>query len=371
MRRPATASRIAAVSPASASRALDFRKRERADDVGAERDVERDPAVQPCDDRRRRRQREREAGGHEREPQEHRHRRLGQRVRGNTEQRQVPELQPEDRRRDESAARRHRDPEPKTARERTAREAAVDRRHDREDRRHGRERELEARVVDQVGVPRKQSGRRQQERIPGVAQPAAQPRERRERARDPCPNHRRLWADREHVSHDPGERPDLADPAREAEEPGEDEGPGRHQDDVLPAHGEEVVEARGPEVVAQLRREARSLAQDDAFQDGAPLTGQPGCDRTGEPAPEPIGDAAEASARGDLTPLVEVQNDVHALTTQTGPLVEAVLGARRCLDDGERVEDRPLRRRLGRREARARPARRPARRRSVARDREP
>ena len=49
----------------------------------------------------------------------------------------------------------------------------------REDRNHGGERQLESRVVDEIWVPLEQHDRGDQEHVPGIAQPAREPGERR------------------------------------------------------------------------------------------------------------------------------------------------------------------------------------------------
>ena len=92
------------------------------------------------------------------------------------------------------------------------------------------------------------------------------------------------------------------------------------------------------------------VAEHDPFEDRAAFSRETGRDRRGEPAAQAVGEAADASAPADLLPLVDVQDDVHAVAAQPGALVEPVLGPARRPDDGEHLEDRALRRRAAERE---------------------
>jgi hypothetical protein len=71
--------------------------------------------------------------------------------------------------------------------------------------------------------------------VPAVALACRQPGDRPERACDPRTDHGRLCADGEHVRRDPGECADLAEPPRQAHEPGEPEDADRDEHDVRPA----------------------------------------------------------------------------------------------------------------------------------------
>ena len=106
-----------------------------------------------------------------------------------------------------------------------------------------------------------------------------------------------------------------------------------------------MVETGGAEVSADGVGERRVVAEDDAFEDRAAFSRQAGRDRGGEPAAKPVGQAAETAAAADGPPGVDPGDDVHAVATKPGPLVEAVFRPARKLELAEHLEHCPLRRR--------------------------
>ena len=91
------------------------------------------------------------------------------------------ELKPRHRRGGETARRRDADQLREPTRNGVALERADDSRRDDEDRGDRRERELEAGVEQRVRVPREKHGRTDEQRLPAVALPRREPRERAER----------------------------------------------------------------------------------------------------------------------------------------------------------------------------------------------
>ena len=223
-------------------------------------------------------------------------------------------------------------------------------RREREDRRDRGERQLEPRIEDEVRVPREQRDRAEQQRVPRVAQPAHHPGDRRERAGDSGADDRRLRADGQHVRADPGERTELAEPAVDAEEPGQQEHAAGDQHHVLTAHREQVVEARRAEVVAEVVGQRLVVAEDDSLEDRAPFSREPGRNRRSETRAQVVGDAAEPAAPADLRPFVDFEHDMHPVATEPGALVEPALRTARPPYDGEHLEDGPLRRGAAERE---------------------
>ena len=110
--------------------------------------------------------------------------------------------------------------------------------HDEEDRCHGRERELEARVEQDVRVPREQHERREEQEVPTVRGAGAEPGNRGEGACDPRADHRRLRAYGEDIPADRSECGQMADPARKADQPHERERARGDERHVLAGDGE-------------------------------------------------------------------------------------------------------------------------------------
>ena len=69
-------------------------------------------------------------------------------------------------------------------------------------------------------------------------------------------------------------------------------GAARDDEHVAAAHGEQVVETRRAEALPQRVGEAAVLAEDDPFEDRAPLSRETGRRGACEPAVQPVGDAA-------------------------------------------------------------------------------
>ena len=154
----------------------------------------------------------------------------------------------------------------------------------------------------------------------------------------------------EHVGGDPRQRAELADPPVHAEQPGEHEHAPCDQDHVLSRDREQVVEPRSAEVLPQVVGERLVVAEDDPFEDRAPLSRETGCDGARQPAAQGVGDSAEAAAPADERPVVDVEDDVDAVPAQPGALVEAVVGPARQPDDGKHLEGGALRRCAARRQ---------------------
>ena len=111
-----------------------------------------------------------------------------------------------------------------------------------------------------------------------------------------------------------------------------------------------MVEARGAKAVPQVGRERLLVAEDDAFDDSAPLAVQPACGRSRERGAQPVGDAPEAAAMAGERPPVGAEDDVDALVPEPGALVEAVRGRPRQANRGDRLEQGALRRRAAERQ---------------------
>src|SRR5581483_8682309 len=170
-----------------------------------------------------------------------------------------------------------------------------------------------------------------------------EPGERPQGAGDPGPHHGRLRADGEDVRGDRSERAELAEPARDAREPGEQQRSTCHEHDVLARDAQEVIEPGGSEPLTQLVRETLVDPEHDALDKRPALAPQPAGRRAREPRAQPVGEAADSAAAPDLPPVVHAQNDVYAVTAEPRPLVEPVRRSARKRDDAEDVEDRTLR----------------------------
>ncbi len=199
--------------------------------------------------------------------------------------------------------------------------------------------------IDEVRVPRKQRDRPEQQRLPRVAHSPGQPGERSECARDACANHRRLWPDGEDVGADRRERAELACPAPDPEEPREREHARGDEHHVLARDGEDVVQPGSAEVLPQATREGCVVAEDDPVEDRAPFSRQPGRDRALEPRADAIGEPTKPAACTDLVPRVQPEHHVHAVAAQPRALIEPVGRPEWLAHEGERIQDRALRRR--------------------------
>src|SRR5207237_6405339 len=141
------------------------------------------------------------------------------------------------------------------------REREAEPRREPEDGANGRERELEARVENGVRVRAEQDERAEQEKVPAVALAGREPGQRRERSGDSRPHDRRLRTHGEDVAADARQRAELAEPARNADEPREDQHAAADQGHVLTGHGKKVIETRGPELLAELVGQSLVLAE--------------------------------------------------------------------------------------------------------------
>jgi hypothetical protein len=77
-----------------------------------------------------------------------------------------------------------------------------------------------------------------------------------------------------------------------------------------------VVETRRAEAVAEPLLDPLVLPQDDARDDGAPLSGHPGGEPASDEGAEGVGDAPEASSAPDDAVAVSRQDNVYALPVQ-------------------------------------------------------
>jgi hypothetical protein len=111
-----------------------------------------------------------------------------------------------------------------------------------------------------------------------------------------------------------------------------------------------VIEARSSEPLAEALGETLVLAEDYADQDRPSLTADGRREGAVEPLADPIREAAQPAAVADDPPLVAVEHDVDAVTTQPGSLVEAARGSARERDHAKDLEDRSLRGRAPERE---------------------
>ena len=221
----------------------DRRAREAADHPCAPDEIGGEPAVDVRDQRGAGGRERRGDRGSEREPEERRDDRRRERVRRHRVDGDAPELQPEDRRGRDPARERDREhlrqPRAAAGSRRGQSFAYADGDEDRDDR---GERELEAGVEQVVRAPREEADGADEQEVPAVALPRRQPGERSKRTSDPRADHGRLGADSEHIRADPGERADMAEPARQPEQPGEAEHAQGDEDHVLAADREQVVE---------------------------------------------------------------------------------------------------------------------------------
>ena len=254
------------------------------------------------------------------------------------------ELQPGDRRGRQTAGGRHRDHGPQPRAQRISLEKALEARDEDEDRDHRRKRELKAGVEERVRVPGEQDDRPDEQQMPAVGRARGEPGERAERTGDPGTDDRRLGADREHVGPDRRECAELAEQARQAEQPGEQHRTGGDERDVLSGHREQVIEPRRAEAATQLVRETVVLAEHHAFDDRGTFTVEPSRDRMPQTSSNRVRDPADSATTTDDPPVVDTQDDVDAVPAKPGSLVEPVLGAARRSHDHERLQDGSLRR---------------------------
>ena len=105
-----------------------------------------------------------------------------------------------------------------------------------------------------------------------------------------------------------------------------------------------MIEPGRAEVGAQVFRETLVFAEHDAGDHGTPLAAKAGGHPRGQLRAQPIGEACEATATPDDSPLVSAHHDVHSVPTKPRALVEAVLRAAREPDLADQIEDRSLRR---------------------------
>ena len=154
----------------------------------------------------RRRQHGRNDRGSEPEPEQQRHRRLGERVCRHGPQRHDAELQPQDRGRHEAAGDRRCRPistsfhgSGQPSRQRRSRGTVS------EDRRHRGEGELESRLQQRARRPREQHQRAEGEHMPPVARPGREPRERCDAAGDRRAHDGRLPSHRERIAQHRGD----------------------------------------------------------------------------------------------------------------------------------------------------------------------
>ena len=138
--------------------------------------------------------------------------------------------------------------------------------------------------------------------------------------------------------------------SRETDEPHEQQRAARDEHDVLPRDREQVVEPGRPEALPQVVREALVLAEDHAFHDGAPYSGQAAADDAREPAMECVRDPSQAAAPADEPPAVAAQHDVHAVPSKPRALVEAVGRSARKHELTDHLESSAERRRTAERE---------------------
>ena len=240
-------------------------------------------------------------------------------------------LEPEDRRRRQTARGRDRDHLAEHRWQRIALEPLLESRRECEDRDDRGERELEARVEEHAGVPGQQCQRAEQEEVPPVGRPGRQPGERAERSCNSRSHDRGLRPDGEHVAADRGERAQLAQPAWDAQQPRQHQRAGGDQRHVLPGHSEQVVEPGRSEVLAQPLAEALLVTEDNSQEDSAALAVQPACDGAAEPVVQTVAQPAQSVAMSHHSPAVAGQHDMDAVTPEPGSLIEAVAAAARKL----------------------------------------
>ena len=214
-----------------------------------------------------------------------------------------------------------------------------------EDRADGGERELEARLEQGGRGPRQQDRRTQGEEVPAIARTGEEPRERGQATGDSGAHDRRLPADCEDVGSDRADRRDLGRQPVDPQQPGEPEHSDRKERDVLSRDGQQVVEPGGLEVAAELVGEPLVLAEHDSREHGTPVAGESRGDRARNVRAEPVGDAADPTARAHDPPVAAVQHDMDAAARQPAAFVEAVLRTARSCDRDSHVEDGALGRR--------------------------
>jgi hypothetical protein len=209
------------------------------------------------------------------------------------------ELEPGDGRRSQPAGRRDRHDESQRP-EGVALEEALETRDEHEDREHCGERELEAGIEERVRIPREQNDRADEQEVPAVRHASRQPGEAAQSTSDARPDHGGLGADRQHVAADRGQRAQLTDKTRYAEQPHEQQGAAGDKCHVLSRDRQEVVEPGGTEATPQLVRQPTVLTQDDALHHGRVIPGQTSRDGNLQPPSQGVGDAADAAAPAQL-----------------------------------------------------------------------
>ena len=318
---------------------------------------ERDPRGAPAGEPRERRRGAREDSGSiaaaaSDERDQRRHRRLGRDVRRHRPERDRAEVEPDDRRRDDAA--RDRDdedvPEPRAAPGYASGTPAT----------RGSTTKIAATAANDSWKPgssperrhpREQHERPDRERVPAVARPRDDPRERGEHAGDRRADDRRLPADRERVrEHDARSRsPRRASrpmPATRATVTT----PSADDRDVLARDGEQVHQPARLEVVAQSRgrcrcpRRARSRRRAAGARPSSRAASVDSTCARNRSATPPI-PPRRPTIRGALA----AQHDVDAAAREPAALVEAGLGPTRLDRPRAQLEDGALRRRaLGR-----------------------
>ena len=195
------------------------------------------------------------------------------------------------------------------------------------------------------------------ERVPAVARPGGDPRERRERARDRSTDDGRLPADRERVREDHEDRDRLAHEPADADDARDHDHADRGDPDVLSRHGEQVHEATRPERVDEVAIDARVLPEHDPGEQAATLPRGSTGKGLLDVRVQPVGDATDPAPPADDASTLPAHHDVDAAAREPPALVEAGLGPSRRDRSRTQLEHGALRRRTLAVGARAEPAR--------------
>ena len=193
--------------------------------------------------------------------------------------------------------------------------------------------------------PREQHERTDRERVPAVARPRDDPRERGQHAGDCRADDRRLPADGERVGEHDADRHRLAEQPPDPRDPQRRDDADRHDRDVLTGHGEEVHEAARLEVVAQGRVDLGVLPEHDPRDELSTLARRPAGQRLLDVRAQPVGDATDPAPPADDPGALAAHDNVHAASREPASLVEAGLGPTRRDRPRAHLEDGALRRR--------------------------
>ena len=106
-----------------------------------------------------------------------------------------------------------------------------------------------------------------------------------------------------------------------------------------------MVEARGAKAISYALGECLLVSEHDAFDDSSPRPVKAARDRVRERGAKPVSEAGKTATSAHDPPAIGAKNDVDALVSQPGPLVESTFRRARQTNRRDRLEQAALRRR--------------------------